>query len=429
MSFAFPKQAAEQRSRGGYRGVAGARRARRAGVALGLLLAAAPWCAAQMWVRESTVMPDSVTGGGQHGSEGGTLTFTTAVYGGLEFNDNVRLNEDGEEGLALRTGVATSVRYPVSQRNELKFDASLEHLTYLAGIDGSEDYNSILPGTETTFTVFAGPVRVRNFLRVELSEDPVDNPVISGTARFGRFNGYAGSQIDWDMNRVIWQLTGSVGRQFATESVNSQIDYWTYGLGLRAVVPLSAATSVGVSTTYAINRYDERIQNNSVTRTIGVFGQTALSRSVSVEAAAGLQLTDYDDSGSIADRDDFEGVYASAGLAHQVRKNFSYSLQARHDIDEGYGTNFYEVTEISLTPKISSVHRWEIVVPVSWQWVSISGPTGDDFTRLSVGVEGRRPLGRKLDLSVGASAYEKFSDQTGADYSQHRCYFSLRYTF
>lgn len=383
-----------------------------------------------MWVRESTVMPDSVTGGGAHGSEGGTLTFTTAVYGGLEFNDNVKLTEDGESGLAARYGISTAVRYPVSQRNELKFDASLEQLRYLSGIDGEENYNSILPGTETSFTIFTGPVRIRNFLRAELSEDPATSPVApTGTARFGRFNGYAGSQIDWDMNRVIWQLTPTVGRQFATENANSQIDYWSYGLGLRAVFPLAAATSVGVATSHATNRYDNPIQNNSVTRTVGVFGQTALSRSVSVDVATGLQFTDYDDSGSIADRDDFEGLYASVGVSHQVRKNFSYSVQARHDIDEGYGTNFYEVTEISVTAKLSSIHRWEIVVPVSWQWVSISGTNGDDFTRLSVGVEGRRPLGRKLDLSVGVSSYDKFSDLTGADYSQHRCYFSLRYTF
>lgn len=382
-----------------------------------------------MWVRESTVLPESVTGGGQHGDEASTLTFTTAVYGGLEYNDNVKLSSDGEEGLALRAGVSTSVRYPVSAKNELKFDASLEHMTYLAGISGTEDYNSILPGTETTFTVFAGPVRVRNFLRAELSEDPVDNPVISNTSRFGRFNGYLGSQIDWDMNRVIWQLTGSVGRQFATQAANTQIDYWTYGLGLRAVFPLGPATSVGVSTSYAINRYDERIQNNSVTRTFGVFGQTALTRSISVEAAAGLQSTDYDHSGSISDQEDFDGLYASLGLSHQLRKNLSYSLQARHDIDEGYGTNFYEITELSLTTKVSSIARWEIVVPISWQWVSISGPTGYDFTRLGLSVEARRPLGRKLDLSLGASAYEKFSDKTGSDYSQHRYYFSLRYTF
>ncbi len=374
-------------------------------------------------------MPDSTTGGGATGTESSSVTFTTAVYGGLEYNDNVKLSSDGEAGLALRAGVSTSLRYPVSARNELKFDASLEHLRYLAGIDGSENYNSILPGTETSFTIYTGPLRIRNFLRAELSEDPVQSPVISDTARFGRFNGYAGSQIDWDMNRVIWQLTPSIGRQFATQSENSQIDYWSRGVGLRAVFPLTAATSVGVATSYAQNRYDDPIQNDSNTRTIGLFGQTALSRNVSVEAAGGLQSTNYNQSGSIADTDDFSGVYASASLSHQLRKNFSYVFQARHDIDEGYGTNFYEITELSVTAKLSSIQRWEIVVPVSWQWVSISGPGGDDFTRFNIGVEGRRPLGRKLDLTVGASSCDKFSDLSGADYSQHRVYFSVRYTF
>lgn len=382
-----------------------------------------------MWIRESTVLPDSVTGGGMNDGEGGTLTFTNSIYGGLEFNDNATLSESGEGGLALRAGFATGIRYPVSRSNELKIDVTLERLTYLSGVEGTEDYSSLLPGSETTFTIYAGPVRVRNFLRAELSEDPVDTPVVNNTARFGRFNGYLGTQLDWDMNRVIWQATGSVGRQFATESANSQIDYWTYGLGLRAVFPLGPSTSCGVSTTHAINRYDLRIQNESVTRTLGVFGQTALTRKIGVDAAAGVQLTNYDQSGSIVDREDYDGIYASAGLSHQVRKNFSYALRVRHDIDEGYGTNFYQITEISLSPKISSVARWEIVVPLSWQWVDVSGPTGDTFTRAGYGVEGRRPLGRKLDLSVGVSRYEKFTDVAGAGYAQNRVYFSVRYNF
>lgn len=402
---------------------------RRLAVLAVMALISASGAQAQMWVRESSIMPESVTGGGQTGSEGGTLTFTTAVYAGLEYNDNITLNDNGDEGLIMRAGLSSSVRYPVSANNELRVDASLEHVHYLTGVRGSADYNNLLPGTETTFTIYAGPVRVRNFVRVELSEDPVTNPVISDTARFGRFNGYAGSQIDWDMNRVVWQLTPTIGRQFATEAVNNQIDYWCYGLGLRAVFPLSSATSVGVGVSRAITHYDERIQNDSVTQSIGVFGQTALSRSVSVEASVGVQSTAYDDRGSIQDVDDYAGLYATASLSHQLRKNLSYTIQASHDIDEGYGTNFYEVSQLVFTAKISSVYRWEIVVPVTWQWVSVSGPAGDEFTRLGVGVEARRPLGRKLDLSLGASSFDKFSDQAAAGYSQHRLYFSLRYTF
>ncbi len=394
-----------------------------------LVMAAASSLQAQMWIRESTVLPDSVTGGGMHDGEGGTLTFTNAIYGGLEYNDNATLSESGEGGLALRAGFTTGIRYPVSKSNELKFDITVERLTYLSGVSGTEDYSSLLPGSETTFTVYAGPVRVRNFLRAELSEDPVQTPVINNTARFGRFNGYLGSQIDWDMNRVIWQLTGSVGRQFATESANSQIDYWTYGLGLRAVFPMGPSTSGGISTSYATNEYDLNIQNASVTRTVGVFGQTALTRKISLDAAVGVQLTSYDQSGSILDQDDYSGIYGSVGLSHQVRKNFSYALRLRHDIDEGYGTNFYQITEVSFTPKISSVARWEIVMPISLQWVDVSGPTGDTFTRFGIGVEARRPLGRKLDLSVGISRYEKFTDLVGESYEQQRIYFSVRYNF
>lgn len=383
---------------------------------------------AQFWVRDSTVLPESITGGGSHDGSKGTLNFTTSVYGGLEFNDNVTLSSSGQSGLAVRTGITTGVHYPVSEKNELTFDATLERLTYISGVSGSEDYNSILPGTATTFTVFAGPVRVRNFLQTELTEDPVASPVINNTARFGRFNALAGTQIDWDMNKVIWQLTGSVGRQFATEAVNDQIDLWRYAVGLRTVFPVGPGTAWGLSTSYAITRYDEPIQNDSTTRTAGAFGRVAIGRNMSLEAAAGLQWVDYDSTGSIADTDDFNGVYGSLAFAHQLRRTLSYTLSARHDIDEGYGTNFYRITELSLSTTLKMMHKWDLVGTAGWQWIDESG-TGEQAKRLNLGLEGRRPLGRKLDGAVGVSHVQKFSDQAGKDYTQNRAYFSLRYTF
>ena len=383
---------------------------------------------AQFWVRESTVLPESITGGGSHDGSKGTLNFTTSVYGGLEFNDNVDLSSSGNSGLALRTGITTGVHYPVSEKNELTFDASLERLTYIAGVSGSEGYNSILPGTATTFTIFAGPVRVRNFLQADLTEDPVATPVINNTSRFGRFTALAGTQVDWDMNKVIWQLTGSVGRQLATESVNSQIDLWRYAVGLRTVFPVGPGTAWGLSTSYAITRYDEKIQNDSTTRAVGAFGRVALSRNMSLESTVGFQRTNYESSGSISDDTDYDGVYGSVGFTHQLRRTLSYTLSARHDIDEGYGTNFYRITEVSLSTTLKMVNKWDLVGNAGWQWIDESD-SGEQARRLNLGLEARRPLGRKVDGSIGVTHVQKFSDQAGKDYTQNRAYFSIRYTF
>ncbi len=395
-----------------------------------LLVLTAGSLQAQMWVRDSTVQPESLTGASSGDGRARNLTLTTAAYAGVEYNDNITLlSRDGDGSLGVRGGVNVSLRVPVSMRNELHFDASVERLIYLTGNLESESYNSLLPGSETTFTVYAGPLRIRNFIRAELTEDPVATPVVNNVARFGRFNGYAGSQVDWDMNRVIWQLTGSLGRQFATEGLNSQIDYWSYGAGLRAVFPLGPAASIGLSHSQALIRYDEPIQNDSRTRAYGLFGHLAPTRRIRIDGAVGFQGSDYQTTGSIADRDDYNGLYGSLGFSHQIRRNLSYSFEARHDISEGYGTNFYETTDARFAAKLSALHRWEIVGSTGWQWISVSGVGGDDFERLNLMLEARRPLGEKLDLSAGASMHFKMSDRVDADYSQRRLYASLRYTF
>lgn len=397
-------------------------------LALICLSVLAPYAHGQFWIRENTVLPESLTSGGSSGREG-TTTFTTSVYGGLEYNDNVTLSSNGEGGLAARTGATIGMHYPVSANNELSFDMSIERLTYLTGISGSVDYNSLLPGTETTFTLFIGSVRVRSFLKASLTEDPTSSPVINNTARFGRFNGQLGTQVDWDLNKVIFQGTAAVGRQFATQKANEQIDSWNYALGLRAVFPVDASMSFGVSTTYSITEYDLDIQNNSTTRSVGVFGTVNMSKNINLQAATGLQWTDYDDNGSITDSTDRNGLYASLGLSHQIHRRLGYTLSLRHDIDDGYGTNFYEITEVSLSPRFKMVNKWELVGTVGWQWIEESGPIGESAERFNLSMEARRPLGRKTDLSIGAAHYEKFSDQIGKDYVQNRIYFSVRYTF
>lgn len=395
---------------------------------MALLLGLTPCAQAQLWIRDSTVLPEALTGGGASGREG-TKTFTAATYGGLEFNDNVTLSASGDSGLAARFGATAGFHYPVSENNELSFDLSVERLVYLAGVSGTTGYNNILPGSETTFTVFIGSVRIRTFLKASLTQDPTESPVINNVAQFGRFTGQLGTQVDWDMNRIIWQGTAAASRQFATETVNDQIDSWNYAVGLRAIAPLGPAVSVGVSTTYALTEYDEPIQNNSTTRSVGVFTVLNLSRTMSLQAATGFQWTDYDDSGSIVDQTDREGIYASLGLSHQIHRRLGYTFSVRHDIDEGYGTNFYEITDVSLSPRFKMVNKWELVGTVGWQWIDESGPTGESAERFLLSIEARRPLGRKLDLSTGYAHYEKFSDQFGKDYVQNRLYFSVRYTF
>lgn len=172
---------------------------------------------AQSWVRDHTVQPDSLTGGG--GSRAGAamrmgaLEGAASLFADLRYNDNIRLEADGAGGTSLELGAKLGLRYPLTNENELTLDAVVTHEFYLGGVQGSHAYRTIEPGSALAMNAYVGRAKLHPFITASLQEDPISSPVLNNTDRFGRLNVDAGVQLDWDMNKIIWQAAVMGGRQ------------------------------------------------------------------------------------------------------------------------------------------------------------------------------------------------------------------------
>lgn len=373
-------------------------------------------------MRDAVQEPTMVTGASgttdNGNSDGSKIKGTFSFRGGFEYSDNVKLEKEGRGGLAMVLGGNAGFNMPLTVNNELYLQVSLTRHVFISGEKGRQNFQSITPGSNLGLDVFVGRAKIRTFLDFSLQEDPIDSVVVNETDRFGRFNLDAGVQLDWDMNKVVIQALTLAGRQWHTEGDGS-LDALRYATTVRTFFPRGAAGGWGLSAGVSQIDYRQAIQNDSDSSSLGLFVQQMISRNTRVAAEVGFQNTKFDSGGSINDLDDYEGLYGSVIFDHQIRRSVRYSLAARHDTNDGIGTNFYELTSLTFTPQISFARETHLDLMLGHDWIKESGGFGETATRLSASARVQRPLSSKISGSLAWSYVNKKSDLDSRNYQRN----------
>jgi hypothetical protein len=387
----------------------------------------------QEWVRQRMVQPDSISGNtGSRGGESariGAIQGSLSLFAELRFNDNIRLEDSGaKSGTSLQLGGRVGLNYPISDMNELTLEASVAQEFFLGSVSGEKSFRTIEPGSTLGMNVIVGRAKIHPFITAQLQEDPITAPVLDNTARYGRLNVDGGVQVDWDMNRVIWQGSAVYGRQEEISGGNGSLNAWRRALSLRPLFPLGPGQAWGLAVSYSENDYDRSIQNDSTTFTYGGLLALSVGKNKRMQASAGISNTNYDTRGSINDFEDRNDFYAQVQFDHQMRRSLRYTILLRHDGYEGFGTNFYQITSIGITPQMNVFSRGELSTGLTYEWIDESGPKGETAERIGLNVALKMPLGRRFDGTVSWQYFSKDSDVAGRGYGRQLWALRLNYT-
>lgn len=379
------------------------------------------------------VQPDSISG--NSGSRGGAaarigaITGSISVFAELRFNDNIRLEESGDKaGTSLQLGGKIGFNYPITEANEITLEASAAQEFFLGGVRGEKSFRTIEPGSTLGMNVVIGRAKVHPFITAQLQEDPITAPVLDNTQRYGRLNVDAGVQVDWDMNRVIWQGSAIVGRQEEVSGGSGSLNAWRQAVSIRPLFPLGPGQAWGLSASLSKNDYDRRIQNDSTTFSYGGLFALSVGKNKRLQASAGISDTNYETIGSINDFEDRNGLYAQIQFDHQVRRTMRYTVLLRQDGYEGFGTNFYQITSIGITPQMNVFSRGELSTGLTYEWIDESGPRGETAERIGLNVALKMPLGRRFDGTASWQYFSKDSDTPGRSYTRQLWAIRVNYT-
>ena len=274
----------------------------------------------------------------------GPVNFNASASVGVEVNDNVGLSETDRQGdLILRPEIQLNSEWQVSKLNTLRFGIGIGYAAYTQHSD--LDTRSILldPGSQIAFDVYIGGVLKLTFHdRFAILQNPVDEPALSNTARFDRFQNAAGVTMLWDFNdlKIVAGYDYFTYRTFGDEF--DFLDRSEEQLYASGSLRLSDAITTGIDASGALVNYRTGYNNNGKTWSAGPFVEATLSSYTQLRIAGGYQGMNFDDNGTSGDRSNYTGWYASLTAAQRLSQYWSHSISVGHEGRLGLTVNYSE---------------------------------------------------------------------------------------
>ena len=92
---------------------------------------------------------------------------------------------------------------------------------------------------------------------------------------------------------------------------------------------MTNTTSVGLESSFVTTYYNKNVLNDSNTYTVGAFVETQLTNYLKVRFAAGYQMIDFDNTGSVFDSMDSNDYYANVLISHRLNAAITQTLCRR----------------------------------------------------------------------------------------------------
>ena len=291
-------------------------------------------------VRRQVTLPQN------YNLKAGPVTFDATGSIEVEFNDNIGLSENNRDSdFIFRPEVRLNSEWRVSTLNTLRFSLGVGYAKYAS--HSKQDTRSLLfdPGSEISFNVYLGDnVRLEFHDRFAVVQNPVDEPTLSNTARFDRFQNSAGVTAFVDLNDLNLVFGYD---HFDYRALGSQFDF----LDRReeqflasASLRFSDAVTAGVDGSFALVNYRQNFNNDGDTWSAGPFVEAAISAFTKVRVSGGYQAMNFDSGGTNGDHSDFGGWYATLAVAQRLNQYWSHSLSFGHEARLGLEVNFAEYT-------------------------------------------------------------------------------------
>ena len=361
----------------------------------------------------------------------GPIRYRVSATFGIEYNDNINLSENHEESdVILHPQFNIDAIWPVTQINTLRLDIGLGYAFYLDHSD--QDTNGILlsPGSQIAFDVFVGDFRINFHDRFSLQQDPIDELQVSNVVDYGRFENAAGVSVMWDLNKAVLTLGYDHYTYIATNSDFDYLDRNAEELVGSASFAVTNTTSVGLESTFVTTYYNKNVLNDSNNYSVGAFVETQLTNYLKVRFAAGYQMIDFDNTGSVFDSMDSNDYYANILISNRLNAAITQTLAAGHESQLGVNSNFISLNYIRHTVTWNVIRDTLLSTELFYEDADDSGGFFSEHLHryggaLTVGYQ----LTPHVTLGLRYQFTKKDSNVPERDYVQNRVSIDATYSF
>jgi hypothetical protein len=365
--------------------------------------------------------------------------FSTGL--GMEFNDNVRLEQNGESDFIIRPSLDVELHWPLTLKNSLDVSVGAGYSDYLQHSDLSQFF--INPGSGFSFDVYVGDFKINLHDRITMTEYGYQNPSATGSSEnLVSLENTAGVGMLWDLDKILANFgydhvnytSLSQGQNQGTPDATSENIYVNGGVRLRPQLLL------GLEAGATVINYSQNSTTNSpaipsaVQWNAGVYGSAKVSEYIDFRVDAGFQ--DYVPDGSTATNlvsSDSSGFYLSATLSHRVNEHINYTLSFGRSTDlsaYGQAQSYYFVR---LTPNWNFFRNYAVSTPVWWQhgtqvyYTSVNGQL--NYDQFGIGLNINRSLTQKMSVGFSYQFVQENSDGTSLNYTANIVGLNFNYQF
>jgi len=319
----------------------------------------------------------------------GPVDFTLGVYLGVEENDNINLTQNGTEGdTILHSGLTVGFDWPAAEQSQLTFNASVGYDKYLE--HPVNDNLEIAPGSVLSWKIAFEDGSATLFDQFSDAQSAISEASVSGVSNLPRIDNTVGARVAWQPGRWLFELGYSHDNFFSDGAAYQYLNRSSEYLVFRGAHRLAEDTQLGLEASASLTRYDQALQSNNTSYSVGPYLEWQLTHFIKVSARGGYTFYAFDSNGAGQPAQNLGAYYFSLELTHQLTEFISQRLSVGRDISLGLnvGNNYTE----QLTANYS----------VDWQ------ATEHLALNLTLTYEdGNQPLTSEISTSSGISLFSQ----------------------
>jgi len=372
----------------------------------------------------------ALTTAGYYNLKLGQTLFRFGANLGIQYQDNILLQEHGKESdVIFYPQLTGDIYHRLSEVNSLSLGLGLGYQIYVEHTEFNQINSiSISPGSELAFDFYVGDFWFNIHDRISVSQNAYADPTATSTANYSRLENDAGLTATWDMNKVI--------TKFGYDHINytslsgggddGQSDVFSVSAGYT----LTPGRIVGLEEGFSIiNQTGGGNGNGSGTQwNSGAFYETRVSRHFSLSLHGGYTEY-YPENSDHGTNESFNGVYAQLIATHTVNRWLDYSLSAGRSITFAFSGGSFDIYTAALNANWRILRQWTVGTGFEYQHGEELINGGETFNRYGPQATLSRQLTQKLTTSLSYQYFQRDSDQPDRSYTANIITLNFSYRF
>jgi hypothetical protein len=192
---------------------------------------------------------------------------------------------------------------------------------------------------------------------------------------------------------------------------------------------LSQAAKGGLLGSYSVTDYQQAVQNDGESWTVGPNLTLKLSRWLTASASAGYTVSTYRPNGLIADASGYRGPTYQVGFQHTINQRTSHNLRFGESVGLGFGSNYTKNRLLQYNLQTLLTKAISLNTIFAYEWLEASGGVGDRAERFLLYFGSGYQFTRAWSAGVSYSLALRDSALPGRDYLQNRLTIDLTRRF